>query len=202
MYRSTTKRTRLCKDAAGYRPAGGHRFRALRFERLEVRHLLAAVSWTGLGDGQLWSDPNNWSAEAVPVAGDDVSINLPGNPTIVYSAAAGNTTVNSLNGSDSLSITGGSLTVTANSTVSGSFSMTGGTLTATGSGVSFLASGPTTIEWSKSLRNCWRNSFVPFRDELCGGPGRLVGFHDVAGQRCQQRPGPALGDERHRQHGL
>ncbi len=145
MYRSTTKRTRLCKDAAGYRPAGGHRFRALRFERLEVRHLLAAVSWTGLGDGQLWSDPNNWSAEAVPVAGDDVSINLPGNPTIVYSAAAGNTTVNSLNGSDSLSITGGSLTVTANSTVSGSFSMTGGTLTATGSGVSFLASGPTTI---------------------------------------------------------
>jgi hypothetical protein len=79
VYRSTTKRIRLCKDAAGPRPAGGRRFRALRFERLEVRQLLAAVSWTGLGDGQLWSDPNNWSTETMPGPGDDVSINLPGN---------------------------------------------------------------------------------------------------------------------------
>jgi hypothetical protein len=44
--------------------------------RLESRRLLAAVSWTGLGDGVNWDSANNWSTHAVPTINDDVTINL------------------------------------------------------------------------------------------------------------------------------
>jgi hypothetical protein len=46
---------------------------------------------------------------------------------------------------DTLSITGGSLTVQGNSTLSGGLSMTGGSLVANGSGASLTASGTTTV---------------------------------------------------------
>ncbi|HEX3727966.1 MAG TPA: hypothetical protein VHV08_17060 [Pirellulales bacterium] len=114
-----------------------------RIERLEDRRLLTADAWTGAGDGSNWSDPNNWSA-GLPGAASDVTINGPGTPTIVYSAAAGSTTVHSLNGSDALSITGGSLTVSANSTLGGTLTMTGGTLGASGTGITLTANGTTT----------------------------------------------------------
>ncbi|HEX4071489.1 MAG TPA: hypothetical protein VHX68_09975, partial [Planctomycetaceae bacterium] len=114
-------------------------------ESLEDRILLSAVSWTGVGDGKSWNNAQNWNTDTVPGASDDVTINLANSQTIVYSSAAGTTAIHSLNGSDPFSITGGSLTVTGNSTLTGSFSMTGGTLTASGSGVTFTANGSTTI---------------------------------------------------------
>ena len=58
-----------------------------------------------------------------------MTIAIPGNPTIVYSAVAGTSTIGSLTTSDPFSISGGSLEVTANSTLSGGLSMTGGSLT-------------------------------------------------------------------------
>ncbi len=81
---------------------------------------------------------------ALPGAADDVVIDVAGNPTIDFSS--GTTSVNSLTVTDSLSITGGSLTVHADSSVSGAFSMTGGTFTASGAGVTFTASGTTTVD--------------------------------------------------------
>jgi hypothetical protein len=97
--------------------------------------MLSAVSWTGKGDGTSWNDGQNWSSQAVPGATDDVTINLANSQTIVYSSASGNTTVKSLSGDDPLSITGGSLTITSSSTLTGDVSMTGGSLEATGAGV-------------------------------------------------------------------
>jgi autotransporter-associated beta strand protein len=102
-------------------------------------------TWTGAGDGTSWNNPANWSSDQVPGPLDDAVIDLAGNPTIVYNAAAGNTTIHALTCSDTLSITGGSLTVTANSTVSGSFSMTGGTLAASGANVTLTVGGSTTV---------------------------------------------------------
>jgi len=114
-------------------------------ESLEDRVMLAAVSWTGAGDGTNWNNAQNWSTQAVPGAGDSVTINLTNSQTIVYSSSACNTTIQSLNGNDPLSITGGSLTITGNSTLTGNFSMTGGALAASGSGVTVSATGSTTL---------------------------------------------------------
>jgi hypothetical protein len=48
-------------------------------EQLESRELLSTVTWTGAGNGTLWSDARNWDTQAVPVNGDDVV--LSGNST-------------------------------------------------------------------------------------------------------------------------
>ena len=105
----------------------------------------------GSGGGD-WSDPANWSSGLVPGPNDNVIINEPNNPTIVFDATAGNATIHALTCSDTLSISGGSLTVTASSVISGSLSMTGGSLTATGSGVTVVANGPTSISGQACTR--------------------------------------------------
>jgi hypothetical protein len=71
-------------------------------EALEARRLLAAVSWDGGGDGTKWSDPLNWSNNAVPQAADDVTINVLGSPSIVVSL--GPYTIHSLVSGEVLSI--------------------------------------------------------------------------------------------------
>ncbi len=100
-------------------------FLALGIERLEPRHMLSAVSWTGLGDGVSWSDPKNWSTDALPGAGDDVTINptVAPNTTLTITHASGADTINSLNSPNSqvnLNLSGGSLVTSANSTIAGS----------------------------------------------------------------------------------
>ena len=91
--------------------------------------VFTSVTWTGGGGDNQWSDPANWSDDQVPGAGEDVSINLPGSFTIVYSSGAGDTTIHSLTGSDDLSIAGGSLAVSTSSSLSGQLSIAGGSLT-------------------------------------------------------------------------
>ena len=62
-----------------------------RIEVLENRQLLAgggggggptSVTWTGGGGDDMWSNPANWSDGQVPTAGQNVSIDQSGNPTI------------------------------------------------------------------------------------------------------------------------
>ena len=121
------------------------RRRAIRLtnDTLESRTLLSNVAWTGNGDGTSWTDASNWSDDAVPTASDDVTIDLSGNPTIEITS--GTQSVNSLSSTDLISISGGSLSVAANSTISGGLTMTGGSLTASGSGVSLTVTGTTTV---------------------------------------------------------
>jgi hypothetical protein len=47
-------------------------------EPLERRALLAAVSWDGGGDGVNFTDPLNWSNDALPTSADDVTVDVPG----------------------------------------------------------------------------------------------------------------------------
>jgi hypothetical protein len=44
---------------------------------LEPRRLMAAISWTGGGDGFSWNDGLNFNLERVPQSDDDVTINAP-----------------------------------------------------------------------------------------------------------------------------
>jgi len=110
---------------------------------LESRTLLSSITWTGSGDGKSWTDAANWSNDKVPTASDDVAINLGSNPTIQITS--GPQSVHSVTSTDPIAISGGSLTVAANSTLSGGLSMTSGSLLATGSGTALTVAGATTI---------------------------------------------------------
>jgi RHS repeat-associated protein len=114
-------------------------------EVLERRQLLSVVNWISSSSGD-WNTPGDWSTGKVPGPGDDVSINPVMGATPIVTISSGDTeSVNSITASDPLSITGGSLTVAANSTIGGGLSMTGGSLEANGSGISLTVSGTTTV---------------------------------------------------------
>src|SRR4051794_25919529 len=89
-------------------------------ERLEDRVLLSAVSFTGGGDGTSWTDPKNWATGAVPGPADDVTINLPGHSVAI---SDGVQSVRSLNTSDPIHVSGGTLAVTAGLTLTGTLSL-------------------------------------------------------------------------------
>ena len=124
--------------------SGRPRNRAVHWmvESLEPRMLLSNVSWTGQGDGTTWTEASNWSDDVVPGPSDNVTITKSGNPTIAITS--GTQSVESISSTDLISISGGSLSVAANSTLSGGLTMTGGSLTAGGSGVSLTVTGTTT----------------------------------------------------------
>ena len=93
----------------------------LLLEVLESRQLLATVAWTGSVSNS-WNDALNWSDNRVPLAGDDVVIDLP-NVTQPITIDSGSQIVNSLNCTDPLEIGGGTLTIEANSTISGTLAI-------------------------------------------------------------------------------
>ena len=112
-------------------------------EILEPRQLLATVQWINPAGGS-WDVASNWSTDAVPGSGDDVVINVSGaSPTVTISSNV--ESVHSITAADPLGISGGGLTVAANSTISGGLTMTGGSLTASGSGVTLTVTGTTTV---------------------------------------------------------
>jgi RHS repeat-associated protein len=99
-------------------------------ELLEDRTLLTAVFWTSTQSG-FWDVGSNWSTGKVPTASDDVTINQPGVTVTVRDAEAAGT----LSGSDALTIaSGGSLNIAKASTFGGNVSVSsGGALSASAS---------------------------------------------------------------------
>ena len=96
-------------------------------EALEARTMLAAIAWTGLGDGANWSDAANWSDHALPAWGDDVTINVAGNPTVHVDVAA---TIHGLTSFSPLSLdVGGGLSIAAEAVLNAPLTLAGGTLT-------------------------------------------------------------------------
>ena len=106
--------------------------------------LLSNVSWTG-GAGTLnWGDANNWSNNAIPGSGDDVTISKVGIGTITLGASSFE--VRSLNDTTAvLSIaSGGSLSlaaVAATSTFGQNITVQPGAMLAVGAGASVLLQG-------------------------------------------------------------
>src|SRR5690348_4081468 len=94
------------------RNAPRRRFRRSFFrpalEHLERRLAPAAVQWTG-GAGTLnWTDAKNWSTQALPGSGDDVTINIGVNGPIAI--ASGTQSVGSIaDTTASLTLSGGTL---------------------------------------------------------------------------------------------
>jgi hypothetical protein len=125
----------------------------LFLEQLETRLAPAAVSWD-VSTGGNWDTGSNWSSGVVPGPGDDVTINVPG-ITVTHSSSIADS-VHSLQTAStaSLTLSAGSLTISASSTLSGPFTLSGGTLTvsepltlgnSTWSGGTITASGGLTI---------------------------------------------------------
>jgi RHS repeat-associated protein len=69
--------------------------------------MLSTVTWTGAGDGVNYTDPHNWSTQAIPGPGDDAVINTSGAAITLN----GTETVRSLNTVRAFTVAGGSLTV-------------------------------------------------------------------------------------------
>jgi hypothetical protein len=112
-------------------------------EILERRQLLATDQWINSAGGS-WGVASNWSTGAVPGPSDDAVIDVSGaSPTVTISSNV--ESVHSRTADDPLVISGGGLTVAANSTISDGLTMSGGSLTASGSGVAFTVTGTTTV---------------------------------------------------------
>ena len=106
-------------------PARRRRPGTLGIESLEDRLLLAAVSWDG-GAGTLnWGDAANWSANTLPVAADDVSIDIAGTNTVT---STGSVSIKSLTSNETVSVTAGSFTLGGNSAGTGTIQVAGGTV--------------------------------------------------------------------------
>jgi hypothetical protein len=97
---------------------------------LEDRRLLSAVSWTNANGGD-WDTASNWSTGSLPGPADDVSITIAVSNPITHSSSTDS--VHSLTCTDPLTISGGSLSLAAASTITGTtLTLSGGTLTGAG----------------------------------------------------------------------
>src|SRR5262249_1046452 len=109
----------------------------LRLTTLEDRTTPAAVFWDGGGDGVNWTSVQNWSNDALPGAGDDVTINA-GATTIVVDSGANS--IQSLQSTSALNLTGGSVVVSGTANVSNTVSVSGAFATLTLNGASDVRS--------------------------------------------------------------
>ncbi len=96
---------------------------------MEARLQLSTVVWTGDGGDNNWDNPANWSTDALPDSGDDVTINIAAN--VVHSDAVTDS-IQSLTSTEPLTISGGTLSIASASSTSGPLVIDGGTLTGTG----------------------------------------------------------------------
>jgi hypothetical protein len=124
------------------------------FELLEQRFLFAAVAWTGAGDGANWTDPANWSNQAVPTINDDVTI--ADNSDVPVVIGSGAQAVNSLTSSGSISIDGASLQVATTANIARSLVVSDGGLV----GGSWSAQQAITLQNSDTLAGVTFNSNV------------------------------------------
>ena len=83
---------------------------------LEPRQLLDALVWTGAAGDNLWHTAGNWlnvdyGVVGIPNGLDDVTIDVPGSPTILFNSESGEREVRSLVLRENLTLSGGSLTI-------------------------------------------------------------------------------------------
>jgi hypothetical protein len=129
-------------ETIGRRRRDRRRFRVVEFERLERRIQLSLVTWIGEGNATSWSDPKNWSTDALPGTGDDVVIDAAAHGGGV--ASSGNVAIHSLMSGKPLTINGGSFAVSSVSSVNSNLILSGGTFGGTGI---VTVSGPSSM-WS------------------------------------------------------
>jgi hypothetical protein len=105
------------------------------------------VTWTGSGGDNLWHTDANWSSGTVPAPGDDVILNVPGNPVITITPPG--VSVRSVQCSESLRLEDGMLALTDGvSSFTGPLNLSGGWISIDGASTVASASGPTTLSGS------------------------------------------------------
>jgi Ca2+-binding RTX toxin-like protein len=105
-------------------------FRCTAMEVLEERCLLSVVNWDAGGDGTSWEDPLNWDSDVLPSLADDVVINVPGEQIITFSSET--QSVKSLQIAESFNLSGGTLSISESSIVTGDYLQSRGVLTGAG----------------------------------------------------------------------
>lgn len=93
---------------------GGPRLRVRSFEE---RVLLSTVTWVGPATGGDWSQASNWSSGVLPGPQDDAV--LPANVAITHSGGSDMIHGLTTGGGDSLSVTGGNMAISSDSTING-----------------------------------------------------------------------------------
>ena len=151
-----------------FRASPASRRRRPRFEVLESRQLLSQIQWA-TASGSAWDVGSNWKGGNVPGPADDAVISIAISSPVVIST--GTQTVHSVTSTDPISITGGSLAVTANSSLSGGLAMTGGSLTASGSQVAFTVTGTTTVTGASLYARSGATLSLPGLASYAGGLG-------------------------------
>ncbi|HVX13888.1 MAG TPA: DUF4214 domain-containing protein [Pirellulales bacterium] len=103
-----------------------HKRAGARFERLEMRSMLSAVSWIGPATGGNWDVAANWSGHTVPGAGDTVTVNTGATAATIVVRPGDSEAIASLTtgANDSLSLRGGVLSVSATCTLKGPIDVT------------------------------------------------------------------------------
>ena len=122
-------RSKRSRNLIGFESARRRRGHRIGVETLQQRQLLSTVSWISATNGS-WDVAGDWSTGKVPGPSDDVVINVSGaTPTVTISTTV--ESVNSITADDPVVISGGGLTVAADSTI-GDLSMAGGILNGPG----------------------------------------------------------------------
>lgn len=104
----------------------------------------ATVSWTGAAGDNFWNTPGNWTGGNVPGPGDDVILNVAGNPLIIVDTVGAS--VRSIQCSESLRLDDATVSLTGGtSTFSGPVEITRGWLSVDGADTVMNVSGPTTL---------------------------------------------------------
>jgi hypothetical protein len=116
--------------------------------------------WTGQGPDSNWSDGQNWDQGKAPGATDDVLIGQ-GQVTLDVPATV-----------DNLTLSGGTITGSADLTINGALNWTGGTMS--GSGQTF-ANGPVTIDTSSGGVTLDGRTFVNAGTATVTGSGSVLG---------------------------
>jgi uncharacterized delta-60 repeat protein len=103
-----------------------------------------ADSWISTASG-FWDVASNWSRGVVPATGDSVVIDQPGVTVTVGPGDAEVVSGLTTAAGTTLAVTGGTLTITGNSTLSGALTMTGGLFRATSPQISVNVAGACSI---------------------------------------------------------
>jgi hypothetical protein len=102
------------------------KLRALLFEQLEDRRMLALVQWIS-DTSSFWDLPSNWSTGSVPTSADDVLIDR-GTANPVINIRSGVQSIKSLQSNETLILSGGSLSVAQTILGSSLLTLAGGAL--------------------------------------------------------------------------
>jgi hypothetical protein len=153
-------------------------------DELEGRTLPNSVSWMA-GTSGFWDVGSNWSTGTVPGANDDVVINQAAALTVTL--RGGGFTVHSLQSTNDIALTAGSLTIGAASELDGSFSLSNGTFT---TNATLVAKGASS--WTSGTINGTGTFTNQGTLTLSGGDKTLNGQLESAGTIQDQGDGNRL----------